>query len=241
MRETSLSIHDNASKYLTSAISVNFACRLASFVLILLIHLIKSACPNADLIQMVLYIYRQSLNIERPHRRLHIVVHNVGVDHRRGETRMAEGFLHEPDVLSLAVEFGGVGVAEHVRVYAFLNARFPSPPTEHFAQGLSVDASAMECGKTVDGLGCTFTPGAHELERGLIHPHLAILVPLTTAHHEPAGMQINIVPGEIEHFARAQPGVEHELDHAQVARSGRVVTIGGGEKRPGFVAREHLG
>src|SRR5688500_7535321 len=43
------------------------------------------------------------LNVQRPHRRLHIVIHDMRINHRRREMRMAEGLLHQPDILRLAV------------------------------------------------------------------------------------------------------------------------------------------
>ena len=44
-------------------------------------------------------------------RTLHLLVENVGVDHRGGEIRVAEHLLHEPNLARFPVEVGSKRVA----------------------------------------------------------------------------------------------------------------------------------
>src|SRR6266446_5939300 len=100
------------------------------------------------------------LQIQGAHRRFHIIVHNMRIDHRGGEMRMAQGLLHQADILGGAVELGGIGVPEHMRMHVFANPGFASPSLHHLAQRRAVDARPLEGGKAVGGGGRALAPGA---------------------------------------------------------------------------------
>jgi hypothetical protein len=46
------------------------------------------------------------------------------IDYRGGELRMAQGLLHQADIFGGAVELGGIGVPEHMRMHVFADPGF---------------------------------------------------------------------------------------------------------------------
>ena len=62
-----------------------------------------------------------------------IIVDDVGVNHRGGERGVTQCLLHQANVLALAVELSGIGVAQHVGMDVLGDAGFATAALDHFS------------------------------------------------------------------------------------------------------------
>jgi hypothetical protein len=80
-------------------------------------------------------------------RRGQILIDNVGVDHRRGEITMAQGFLHQANILGLPVEFRRKHVPQHMGMDILDEPGFATPALHHGPEGTGVDRRPLQGGE----------------------------------------------------------------------------------------------
>ena len=81
---------------------------------------------------------------KRSHRLLRVRINYVCVNHCGTQISVTQHFLSQANVFGLAVELGGKGMSEHVRMDIFRNLSFFGTSFDHSSECSIVDSLPLE-------------------------------------------------------------------------------------------------
>lgn len=167
----------------------------------------------------------------------------MGVDHRRRQAGVPQGFLRQPDVLSTTKQVGRECMPQRVRCHPI---RLGYPGRQGLAFDQLAHVSTVELGTMPGGQQpgrgrSKRQPADDDVAKVIAEPDDPILGPLALSDQQSAGVEVDVLGPDGDHLATAQAALQHESHGEQVTKRGRVAPVELGQQRPLLVGRQDLG